>query len=469
MPVFLKLKCPEVGKVKRLLSVILSLGLMLSLTGCGLRGPSELYALPRVSAEYESLQNCLEELVDQGYEYAAPTSGENTQSVQMQDLDGDGEDEAVAFFRDSSGQDKPLKICIFRPDGKGGYSLINMIEGDGDAIHSVVYCQLNDTPARELVIGWRISSTVLALSAYSIDNDNVTELLSATNYTRYMVRDMDQDNQSEIVVLQMDSAEEEGQRAGYYDWREDTVMGINTVSLSNSISSIQSVVYNYLSDFTPALYVSGYEQDSSNMLVTDILAVSDGLLKNITLNEELGVSETRRSSAVAPRDINSDSVLELPFTISLSANAYVENSETFSVLSWGQFNLDGRESTVGYTYHNVADGWYLELPASWSWKLDQLVLSRSDTNQGATVERSIQFYFTDADDPESEPEQFLVIYKNTGANRSNRAVTGNRFLLAETDDASYSAEFVGNMSSPGMDQERLTELFHLITTDWSTE
>lgn len=455
--------------MKRLVALLLSLGVALSLSGCGLRGPSELYALPRVSAEYESLQDCLEELIAGGYEYAAPLAGENTQSVQMQDLDGDGRDEAVAFFRDNSGEAKPIKICIFRADEAGVYSLVNMIEGDGDAINSVVYCQLNDTPAREIVVGWRISSTVLALSAYAIDNYNVTELLSATNYTRYMVRDMDQDNQSEIVVLQMTPVEEGGSQAGYYDWREDTVMEINSVPLSNSMSAIQSVVYNYLVDFTPALYVSGTEQDSTNMLVTDILAVSDGLLTNITLNEELGISETRHGSAVAARDINNDSVIELPFTISLSANAYVENSEVFSVLSWGQYDLSGRESTVGYTYHNVADGWYLQLPALWSWKLDRLVLSRSDTNLGATVERSIQFYFADADDPESEPEQFLVIYKNTGQNRHNRAVMGNRFLLLETDDASYSAEFIGAEPAAMMDQASLTEAFHLITTDWSSE
>ena len=453
--------------MKRLAAVLVMMALILSLPGCGLKAPGELYALPRVSAEYESLQNSLEELVAQGYEYAAPLAGENTQSVQMQDLDGDGQDEALAFFRVSTGEDKPLKICIFRSDGADGYTLANMIEGDGDAINSVVYCQLNQTDAKEIVVGWRVSNAVLALSAYAVDNFNVTELLSATNYTRYMVRDMDQDNQSEIVVLQVNSAEEGGSRAGYYDWREDTIMAVNTVPLSNSISAIQSVEYNYLSDFTPALYVSGTEVDSTNMLVTDILSMSNGSLTNLTLNEELGVSETRHGNAVAPRDINSDSIIELPFTLSLNSNVNVENSETFSVLSWGQYDIYGRESTVGYTYHNVADGWYLQLPALWSWKMDQLVLSRSDTNLGATVERSIQFYF--ADDPEAEPEQFLVIYKNTGANRTNRATMGNRYLLLEADDASYSAEFVGDGAVSAMDQESLMKAFHLITTDWSAE
>ena len=33
-----------------------------------------------------------------GYEYMAPTSGRNIQSLQMVDIDGDRQDEALAFF-----------------------------------------------------------------------------------------------------------------------------------------------------------------------------------------------------------------------------------------------------------------------------------------------------------------------------------------------------------------------------------
>ena len=40
-------------------------------------------------------------------------------------------------------------------------------------------------------MGWRISSTVYALSAYSIDNGNVTELMTAPSYTKYEVNDLD--------------------------------------------------------------------------------------------------------------------------------------------------------------------------------------------------------------------------------------------------------------------------------------
>ena len=77
----------------------------------------------------------LEALITQGYEYASPTGGRNIQSVQMADLDGDGQQEALAFFRMSS-DEKPLKIFVFKIEG-GSYARYCTIESSGTAIDSV--------------------------------------------------------------------------------------------------------------------------------------------------------------------------------------------------------------------------------------------------------------------------------------------------------------------------------------------
>ena len=46
-----------------------------------------------------------------GGEYCAPISGSNQQSVQLVDLDGDGEEEAIVFAKTSD--EKPLKAYVF--------------------------------------------------------------------------------------------------------------------------------------------------------------------------------------------------------------------------------------------------------------------------------------------------------------------------------------------------------------------
>ena len=60
--------------------------------------------------EYRQLQSLIDEELASGSEYAAPIHGSYRQSVQLSDVDGDGADEALAFFRDAA---KNPKINIY--------------------------------------------------------------------------------------------------------------------------------------------------------------------------------------------------------------------------------------------------------------------------------------------------------------------------------------------------------------------
>ena len=89
--------------------------LLLTASGCGFSlSPEDLYSLPQLPAEYTELNSCINAVIESGAEYAAPISGSNIQPVQLEDLNGDGEEEAVAFFRNSA-DERPLKIYIFTP------------------------------------------------------------------------------------------------------------------------------------------------------------------------------------------------------------------------------------------------------------------------------------------------------------------------------------------------------------------
>ena len=68
------------------------------LCGCMMSASvDDLYALPQLPEEYESLSARLSEILALGAEYAPPQAGSNLPQVQMVDLDGDGADEALAF------------------------------------------------------------------------------------------------------------------------------------------------------------------------------------------------------------------------------------------------------------------------------------------------------------------------------------------------------------------------------------
>ena len=190
--------------MKKRLWLVLALAAVM-LTGCG-KGdfklnfnPQELYALPELPAKYTELNSQLTAILESGAEYAAPASGTNVQPVQMTDLDGDGREESLAFFR-CAGEEKPLKIYIFA--GKDDtYEPAAVIEGSGSAISSIAYSDLNGDGVTELVVGWKVNTELQALSVYTLGENGTEELLKSVDYVKYAITNLDQDACQELVVL----------------------------------------------------------------------------------------------------------------------------------------------------------------------------------------------------------------------------------------------------------------------------
>jgi len=441
--------------------ILTTVCLALFLSGCVFKTVSELYAVPRASEEFVKLQAAIDTARGTA-EQIAPLSGRNTQSIQMMDLDGDDIQEAVAFFRDTSAEN-PLKICIFHQTDKGEYAVSVLIEGAGTAIESIAYENLGGSDALELVVSWRMSTTVHTLSAYELESNQAVELMHS-GYSYYLPMDIDKDNLTELLVLQVDEAEETGQ-VEYYDYEKDTMVLRSSAPLSNGISAVNNYRSGYLKDNVPALFVMS--EYSDNGVITDIFDVSSGQIKNITLSEDAAHSNEilRFFTSAEPTDINGDSVLELPQPEALKVYNKTTSTDDYWIIKWRQYDKDGVAWPVCTTYHNynAYDRWYLILPDSW---VGHFTLSRRETVAGSG-ERAMVFSYWDTDNTE-EPQPFLVIYKLTGSDRSSRAVMGNRFVLLIEKDAIYAAEFLPCSWNCGLDEDGVRANFDLIRTDWST-
>ena len=443
---------------------VLSLAFCLLLSGCFFRDTDDLYALPQPPKDYEALQVRLSEVLAQGGEYTAPLSGELIQSVQLQDLDGDGKQEAIAFFHFPN-DEKPMKIYIFRQAGEE-YELLTVVEGAGTAINCVEYAQMDDGPFKEIVVSWQMSGQLNSLAAYSVGPDQVEELLR-TDYSSYQLFDLDQDNQQELVVLR--TSPEGDARAEIYDY--DGVLSVaGNAPLSGGITTVADggVRSGFLMGRVPAIFVvSSYQENGT---ITDIFTFQNGELKNITLNSLTGESgETIRFyTQVTGCDINSDGIMELPRPVPLSDYKITTAAVNFWLIHWRQFDADGTAHPVFTTYHNDRDGWYFVLPDEWG---DNLTLSRSDLPGGG--ERAVTFSYWEGDEG-TEPRPLLTIYKLTGTNRLQRAQMTGRFILFPEDGLKgpsetstiYAARFEEGWDN-SLTEDEVRERFSLIKTDWS--
>ena len=451
--------------------LLLAAGLLLLLTGCFSQSVDELYRAPRAPEDYLKLDEKINEVLNAGGEYAAPLTGELTQKVQLQDLDGDGVQEAIAFFR-VSGDERPLKIYIYR-QVEEDYEVAAIIEGSGSAINSVSYENLDDSPSREIIVDWETAGQTYSLAAYSIDRYEVLELMR-TEHSGFQIYDLDGDGQKEIVVLHAASgadtlqaetlyaANQAESRAELYNFRDGVVELDSWAPLSRNVERLVSMSAGYLRDMVPALFVTSTY--AVNGQITDILAWKDGTLANVTLEPDTGESgstvrwDTEVSSTqVTCMDINHDGIMELPSAYALPDPENTGTAPNFWAIRWQQYDVGGGAHQVYTTYHNNQDGWYFILPASWEGKL---TLSRSNLAGGG--ERAVVFSYWEGDEAVA-PATFLAIYKLTGDNREARASMPGRFRLqVGPDDAIYAARLVDGWDC-GLDEEAVRANFSLIT------
>ena len=483
---------------RRWLRLMLPGAMMLLLSGCLFRPPDELYTRPEKSADYSQLVSAIQEVrsaLESEYnvstEDAVIVSGDNTATIQLQDLDGDnsGERESALAFIRVPGVEKSLKIYIFTQMGED-YQVTGLVEGDGAAIYSVDYADLNGMGTKELVVNWQISAGVYQLGAYTLDELDVaasvtngadsgsmersdllaTELLltgcsgaseSASSYSSgYRLLDIDQDTRTEIAVVHIEPGGA-GSQVEVYGWLDGAFVNLSSAGLSAGVTTLNRVRANYLNGeyYPPALYVTGTLADGSRTI--DVLAFRDGQLVNLS-QDETGVSRNRLTGYldVSLTDVNSDYVLELPSPRALPAYGEAGTSN-FWLIDWSQYEEDGQCEAVMTTYHNVADGWYLEIPEGWK---NQITITQNNSLSG---QRQVIFsYWRGVDEL---PVPFLSVYKLTGSNRSSRAEETGRFILREEGETIYAARFYDCDWDHGLDEMGVLERFRTIQPSWSSE
>ena len=450
---------------KKIILLLAAALLPLLLSGCMLSASAEeLYALPQLPEEYRALSARLSEVLDGGAEYAAPQAGGNLPPVQMVDLNGDGSDEALAFFRVSS-EERPLRIYIFQAVGED-YRQAAVIEGSGTAIHSVRYEDMDGDGVREILVSWRVSAEVRSLSIYSMPNLEPLPLMSAP-YARYELSDLDGDDDLELVLLRSDDTEAGLTVADYYDW-DSSYSGLSlqsTARLSASVASLQGIRAGALMEGEKAIFVTSRDTgaNDTSRAVTDILAYRSPDLVNIVLSSDTGVStQTFRylNPSLLPLDINGDGATDVPRPAALLSETGENGEALYWKIYWHSYDIDGSDQRQVITYHNLTDGWYLTIPEEW----DNHFTVRQ--NNVSSAVHATTFYNVRGRQAEDE---LLTIYTLTGTDREAQAAKSGRSILRRMGDTVYAVSYASGYGQwrYAVDAAAVAEGFTPIVKRWS--
>lgn len=427
--------------------------MVLSLSACGYRTVEEMYRIPKRTQEFTLLQSTIEQTMS-GLEFASPTTGDNQQTVQTADIDGDGRPEYLVFARGNS--EKPLKLLIFHETEDNQYFLMEKLEMNGSAFEQVEYAQMDDHPGVELILGRRLGDQMMRIAAvYSFSEGQSNQLVN-TIYTKLLVTDLDENGQQELMVIREGDTDISVGSAVVYYYQGGAMERSREIRLSQRVEQLKRCKVSKLESGEPAVYLSSTMNDSA--IVTDVLMFKDGSLQNLNSTGKLAYSvQALRNYFLYMSDIDEDGIMELPSLIDMQPIDPEERSPE-QLVYWYAIDSDGEQTPKMYTFHNVDGGWYVFLDMEQE-RAERISVQR----QG----NGIHFYIWD--EAYEETKLLFTIYAYTGKDRNQMAQKNNQFLLHQGDNVVYAGKLEVSSAIHGINQESVRQSFHLISADWKKE
>ena len=112
----------------------------------------ELLRAPKLSGDYGALQTALNDWLGESAQLKYPIQGELLSPFVLQDLDGDGQQDAAVLY--TTAQTANVCVAILQRDDAGSWQVRQSVEGLAETVENVSLAQLQDTDSCQLV--WAI-------------------------------------------------------------------------------------------------------------------------------------------------------------------------------------------------------------------------------------------------------------------------------------------------------------------------
>ena len=428
--------------------IILLLVSALFMSGCQMRTVDEMYAPPKRSDDYNSLQTVINQAMV-GLEYSAPISGDNQQIVQMADLNGDDVKECLLFAK--GGDNLPMHIMVFTMENEE-YVHSQTINLPGSAFDKVEYAPIDDSPGMEIVVGTQVSDQVSrSIAVYSFADGEAQQLVTE-DYVKFLTVDLNGNGKNEVFVIRAGSHDFDRGVVELFSYNNGVIQRSVELNMSETVDKLKRILVGQLYGGQSAVYVaSAVDEDS---LITDVYTIVNDSFTNVSLSNESGTSvKTMRNYFVYADDMDSDGVMELPGLIPMRSIDKTWYGYDQNLIRWFSMTPEGEEIEKLYTYHNFLGGWYLQIDKS-------LALRVSVVDLGNVCD----FYVWEND----SAIKVMSVHTLSGQSRESQSTANNRFILYKSESVIYAASLDNDAARFQFTQESVVRDFHMIHEHWNT-
>ena len=363
--------------------------LCLLLAGCSMPGEQvqveELLRAPKLSGDYGDVQTALNDWLGESAQLKYPMQGDLLSPFLLQDLDGDGRQDAAVLY--TTAQSSNVCIAILQKDDADIWHVRQNVEGLADTVESVGLAQLQPGDATQLVVGYTAAQGDQYLAVYSY-TDGVLSTILEQQYQQYLVEDITGGGNQDLILMstledggvqiELLTVDKEG------SFQQEAVMGLS----ANRFAGCASVAAGVGADGRHYLVLDGWTGISGNNLASVLLRFDEDTQQMVPADqistEKLYTASLRNVPSLVSQDLDGDGIVEIPTQPDEAGLLNMSQSRRMDFIVWMDYTSPHPEKSFGLLDEET--NCYIELPMEWE---GNLKLTDSEQYDGAVELRTM--------------------------------------------------------------------------------
>ena len=363
--------------------------LCLLLAGCSMPGEQvqveELLRAPKLSGDYGDVQTALNDWLGESAQLKYPMQGDLLSPFLLQDLDGDGRQDAAVLY--TTAQSSNVCIAILQKDDADIWHVRQNVEGLADTVESVGLAQLQPGDATQLVVGYTAAQGDHYLAVYSY-TDGVLSTILEQQYQQYLVEDITGGGNQDLILMstledggvqiELLTVDKEG------SFQQVAVMGLS----ADRFSGCASVAAGVGADGRHYLVLDGWTGISGNNLASVLLRFDEDTQQMVPADqistEKLYTASLRNVPSLVSQDLDGDGIVEIPTQPDEAGLLNMSQSRRMDFIVWMDYTSPHPEKSFGLLDEET--NCYIELPMEWE---GNLKLTDSEQYDGAVELRTV--------------------------------------------------------------------------------
>ena len=363
--------------------------LCLCLAGCSMPGEQvqveELLRAPKLSGDYGDVQTALNDWLGESAQLKYPMQGDLLSPFLLQDLDGDGRQDAAVLY--TTAQSSNVCIAILQKDDADIWHVRQNVEGLADTVESVGLAQLQPGDATQLVVGYTAAQGDHYLAVYSY-TDGVLSTILEQQYQQYLVEDITGGGNQDLILMstledggvqiELLTVDKEG------SFQQVAVMGLS----ANRFAGCASVAAGVGADGRHYLVLDGWTGISGNNLASVLLRFDEDTQQMVPADqistEKLYTASLRNVPSLVSQDLDGDGIVEIPTQPDEAGLLNMSQSRRMDFIVWMDYTSPHPEKSFGLLDEET--NCYIELPMEWE---GNLKLTDSEQYDGAVELRTM--------------------------------------------------------------------------------